>query len=208
MTLIKDKSRAVIAIGRRRIPVALAQMMIRKIYSGCLALATICALSACGGVQATQTGALALGAPEGDVENTLCGIFHEQNFVGDVASSTSGDPLWITDVQAVEATGWESKRSVAALPPEGETSLLAWTNESLKEAEFKEIAERLAPLESPIEVPAGENVQVGLEGAVKNGVENAEVSQLRVIYKTDLKSSKSFSAVGNIRYEWRAQSCE
>ncbi|MFJ2316602.1 hypothetical protein ACIOTN_07845 [Glutamicibacter sp. NPDC087661] len=85
---------------------------------------------------------------------------------------------------------------------------MAWTNESLKEAEFKEIAKRLAPLDSPIEVPAGENVQVGLEGAVKNGVENAEVSQLRVIYKTDLKSSKSFSVVGNIRYEWRAQSCE
>ncbi len=111
-------------------------------------------------------------------------------------------------MQAVEATGWESKRSVAALLPEGETSLMAWTNESLKEAEFKEIAKRLAPLDSPIEVPAGENVQVGLEGAVKNGVENAEVSQLRVIYKTDLKSSKSFSVVGNIRYEWRAQSCE
>ncbi|WP_345472813.1 hypothetical protein QMQ05_02745 [Glutamicibacter ectropisis] len=183
-------------------------MMIRKIYSGCLAATAICTLSACGGVQATQTGALDLGVPEGDVENTWCGVFHEQNFVGDVAANTSDAPLWIADVQAVEAKGWESKRSMAAPLPEGEASLMAWTNESLTEADFNESAKRLTPLDAPIEVPAGENVQLGLEGAVKNDAENAEVSQLRVIYKTDLKSSKSFSVVGNIRYEWRAQSCE
>jgi len=97
---------------------------------------------------------------------------------------------------------------MAAPLPEGETSLMAWTNENLTEADFNESAKRLTPLDGPIEVPAGENVQVGLEGAVENDAENAEVSQLRVIYKTDLKSSNSFSVVGNIRYEWRAQSCE
>lgn len=183
-------------------------MMIRKIYSACLALAAILSLSACGGVQTAQTGALALGAPDGVVENTLCGIFHQQNFVGDVASNTSEDPLWITDVQAVEVENWDSKRSLAGLLLKGEVSLMGWTNESLKDPDFNETAKRLTPLGDPIEVPAGETAQVGLEGAINDGAENAEVSQLRVVYKKDLRSSKSFSVVGNIRYEWRAQSCE
>lgn len=111
-------------------------MMIRKIYSACLALAAILSLSACGGVQTAQTGALALGAPDGVVENTLCGIFHQQNFVGDVASNTSEDPLWITDVQAVEVENWDSKRSLAGLLLKGEVSLMGWTNESLKDPDF------------------------------------------------------------------------
>ncbi|MDR4533479.1 hypothetical protein [Glutamicibacter sp. PS] len=179
----------------------------RKIYSSCVALAIVCGVSACSGVQSTQSGPLTFGTPEGDVENTFCSVFRKQNFAGDVASNSSDAPLWITGVQAVNSSGWDARGAVAAVVPEGESSLMGWTDEDLESADFKRAAERLTSLDRPVEVPAGENVQVALEGAVKNDAEQAEISQLKITYKTDLKSSKTFSVVGNIRYEWQARRC-
>lgn len=183
-------------------------MKMRDVYLGCASVVVACVLTACSGVKATQSGRLKFGAPDGEIENKLCSVIQSQHFVGDVASNSSDAPLWITNVQAVDTTSWDSKHSLAAVLPEGESALMAWTDASLEDEEFNSLAQRLQTLETPVEVPAGENVQLGLEGALKDGAVHAEVSQLQITYKTDLNSSRSFTALGNIRYEWKTPDCE
>lgn len=186
-------------------------MKMKKSLSLSIVLISIAALTGCAEGDAWQDGPLEFGVPEGSVDNTFCGVFQRGNGktgAADIATNISEAPLWITTVQAISTDHWESNNSLASMLPAGNTGLYGWANEDLEDPETRQIVDSLKPLNEPLEVPANENVLVALEGTPEAGEKPAEISQLQISYKTDLNSPKTFTVVGNIKYEWKSGTCE
>lgn len=183
-------------------------MMTRKVSVVTLLAAVVLGLSACDDANADQDGPLSFGAPDGDIENTSCGLTGQRNGVADVASNISDDPLWITAVEAVEAKHWDTVRPSVSLIDSGDSSLIGWNNADLDSVDVRRAVDKLVALDDPFEVQPGQSVQVALEGVVAASADNAEVSQLRIRYTTDLNPAKSSAVLGNIRYTLKADTCD
>lgn len=183
-------------------------MMTRKVSVVTLLAAAVLGLSACDDANADQDGPLSFGAPDGDIENTSCGLTGQRNGVADVASNISDDPLWITAVEAVEAKHWDTVRPSVSLIDSVDSSLMGWNNADLDSVDVRPAVDNLVALDDPFEVQPGQSVQVALEGIVAASADNAEVSQLRIRYTTDLNSAKSSAVLGNIRYTLKADTCD
>lgn len=183
-------------------------MMTRKVSVVALLAAAVLGLSVCDDANADQDGPLSFGAPDGDIENTSCGLTGQRNGVADVASNISDDLLWITAVEAVEAKHWDTVRPSVSLIDSGDSSLIGWNNADLDSVDVRRAVDNLVALDDPFEVQPGQSVQVALEGVVAASADNAEVSQLRIRYTTDLNSAKSSAVLGNIRYTLKADTCD
>jgi len=183
-------------------------MMIRKIFSLTTVLTLACGLSSCGVDHGQQHGPLSMGASDGEIENTICSVAQESNAVADMVINTSDASLWITAVNPVRKKEWESSRAMASVIGADSLGLYGWGNEDLENPETKRIVDSLSDISGSFEVPAGRTAIVAIEGVVSPAAQKAEVSQMQVSYKKDPASEKSATVVGNIRYEWDANSCD
>lgn len=99
-------------------------------------------------------------------------------------------------------------RPSVSLIDSGDSSLIGWNNADLDSVDVRRAVDNLVALDDPFEVQPGQSVQVALEGVVAANADNAEVSQLRIRYTTDLNSAKSSAVLGNIRYTLKADTCD